>query len=104
MHRTLPLLPGARAELSMAQPTPDLVCRLVEAVTGRRPREVEFAARAEARTTWFVRSWFDDGSRRDLHLRLVDVAEDELAQHATEGAFDRWPPPDIRGGIRRCRC
>ena len=40
----------------------------------------------------------------EVYLRLVDVAEDELAEHVTEGTFDRWPPPDIRGGIRRCRC
>ena len=88
----------------MNGPRGDLVCRLVEAVTGHRPREVEFAARAESRTTYFVRSWFDDGSRRDLRLRLLDVVEDELPEHVTESAFDRWPPADIRGGIRRCRC
>jgi len=101
VHRALSLLPGGA---TVNGPTGDLVCRLVEAVTGQRPREVEFAARAESRTSWFVRSWFDDGSRRDLWVRLVDVAEEELAEHVTEGAFERWPPADIRGGIRRCRC
>ena len=88
----------------MSPPTGDLVCRLVEAVTGHRPREVEFAARAAARATWFIRSWFDDGSRRDHRLRLVDGAEDELREQLTESAFDRWPPSEIRGTIRRCRC
>ena len=102
VHRALPLL--SRGAAMSGAPSPDLVCRLVEAATGRRPREVEFAARAEQRTTWFVRSWFDDGSRRDHRVRLVDVADDELPEHMTESKFDRWPPPDIRGGIRRCRC
>jgi hypothetical protein len=101
VHRALSMLPRST---EMNGPRGDLVCRLVEAVTGQRPREVEFAARAESRTTYFVRSWFDDGSRRDLHLRLLDVVEDELPEHVTESAFDRWPPAEIRGGIRRCRC
>ena len=87
----------------MNPPTGDLVCRLLVAVTGRRPREVEFAARSAARATWLIRSWFDDGSRRDHRLRLVDGA-DEPQEQLTESVFDRWPPAEIRGAIRRCRC
>jgi hypothetical protein len=101
VHRPLPVLSAGG---TMNVPTGDFICRLVETVSGHRPREVEFAARAEARTTWFVRSWFADGSRRDYRVRLVDVAEEDLREHVTESAFDRWPPPDIRGAIHRCRC
>jgi len=88
----------------MNAPNGDLVCRLLEAATGRRPREVEFAARAGAYATWFIRSWFDDGSRRDHFLRLVDGPEEGLREQLTETTFDRWPPAEIRGAIRRCRC
>ena len=88
----------------MNPPTGDLVCRLLEALTGRRPREVEFAARAAARETWLVRSWFDDGSRLDHWLRFAEGEEDDRREQLTESAFERWPPAEIRGAIRRCRC
>jgi hypothetical protein len=101
VHRPLPLLREGEA---MTAPTGELVCRLLEALIGRRPREVEFAARAAARETWLIRSWFDDGSRRDHRLRLVDGEQVEPGEQLTESAFDRWPPAEIRGAIRRCRC
>jgi len=95
------------ARPAVTAPTGDLVCRLVEAVTGSRPREVEIAADADPRRGWLVRAWLGDGSRRDyrLHVEVVPgLAEDERRERLVESAFERWPPTTIRGGMRRCRC
>jgi hypothetical protein len=95
------------ARAPMTAPTGDLACRLVEAVAGSRPLEVEIAADADPRRGWLVRAWFADGALRDyrLHVEVVPgLAEEERRERLVESTFERWPPPTIRGGMRRCRC
>jgi hypothetical protein len=104
VRRALPVLPGPDA----MTPTSDLLCRLVEAATGSAPLEVEFIADADPRRGWMVRAWLGERTIRDYRLyvtKLVPgVAAEALHEWLVEDAFDRWPPADIRGGIRRCRC
>jgi hypothetical protein len=96
-----------QARSVMTAPATDLICRLVQEVTGSRPREVEIVADADPRRGWLVRAWLGDGSLRDyrLHVAIVTgLAEDELRERLVETAFERWPPALVRGAMRRCRC
>jgi hypothetical protein len=100
----LPVLPGSHA----MSPTSGLLCRLIQSATGLAPIEVEFIADADPRRGWMVRAWLGERTIRDYRLYVATlvpgVAAEALHEWLVEDSFERWPPADIRGGIRRCRC
>ena len=104
VRRALPLLPRA----DDMTPSSDLLCRVIQAVIGAAPLEVEFVADADPRRGWLVRAWLGESTIRHYRLTVATVVPgatvEALREWLVEEMPERWPPAEIRGALRRCRC